>query len=79
MFPLVAAEVPDGGHVVFLTSTIGGVVSDIKNPKQCIVYTDTFPDGVTVSMSVESFYDAWMTSLISEIKIADIEIGGDLH
>lgn len=79
MIPLVAAEVPDGGYVVFLTSTIGGVISNIKNSKQCIVYTDTFPDGVTVSMSVESFYDTWMTSLISEIEVADITIGGDLH
>lgn len=64
---LIAAELPkDQGMVVFLPATIGGCISDISNKEQTVVYTDTFPEGVTVAMPVSDFVEAWQTALFYE-------------
>ena len=65
---LIAAELPkDQGMVVFLPATIGGCISDISNKDQTVVYTDTFPEGVTVAMPVSDFVEAWHTSLFFSV------------
>ena len=67
MMMLIVAELPkDQGVVVFLPATIGGCISDIANKDQTVVYTDTFPEGVTVAMPVSDFVEAWQTALFFE-------------
>ena len=64
---LIAAELPkDKGMVVFLPATIGGCITDISDKNHTVVYTDTFPDGVTVAMPVSDFVEAWQTALFFE-------------
>lgn len=64
---LLAAKLPkDAGIVVFLPETIGGCVTDISNKKQTVVYTDTFPDGVTIDMEATEFAGQWQTALALE-------------
>lgn len=79
MIPLIAAGTPGGGKVALLTSTIGGVISDIRNAKHCVVYTDTFPDGITVDMPIEEFYDVWLGSLLSELEVVEISAPTEVH
>lgn len=79
MIPLIAAGTPGGGRVAFLTSTIGGVISDIRNNKHCVVYTDTFPDGITIDMPIEEFYDVWLGCLLSDIEVVEITAPTGVH
>ena len=70
MIPLIRVELPDG-EGVFLTSTIGGATTNTKNKKQTDVYTDTFPNGITVDMPLEEFYALWFTSVVTELSIVE--------
>lgn len=64
---LISASLPkDQGVVVFLPATIGGCVTDISNKKQTVVYTDTWPDGVTIAMEINDFAGQWQTALALE-------------
>lgn len=64
---LIAAELPKGaGMVVFLPATIGGCITNLSNKQETTVYTDTFPDGVTIAMPVKEFCEAWQTALFYE-------------
>jgi len=64
---LISAKLPkDSGLVVFLPATIGGCVTDISNKQQTVVYTDTFPDGVTIDMDTTEFAGRWQTALALE-------------
>lgn len=68
---LIAAELPNNkGLVVFLVSTIGGCMTNASNPKETDVYTDNFPDGVTVDVEIDRFTEMWQTAL----SVGDIEI-----
>jgi hypothetical protein len=68
---LIAAPLPKNqGIVVFLPETIGGCVTDISNKSHTVVYTDTFPDGVTIAMDTNQFAEQWQTALALE----DVEI-----
>ena len=51
------------GHVVFLSTDIGGCITNKSNPKYTDVYTDTFPSGVTVAVNCEKFYDLWQCAV----------------
>jgi hypothetical protein len=70
MIPLIGVKLPSG-NAVLLTSTIGGATTNTKNLKQTDVYTDTFPDGITVDMPLEDFYDLWLASLVTELEIKE--------
>jgi hypothetical protein len=70
MIPLIGVKLPSG-NAVFLTSTIGGATTNTKNIKQTDVYTDTFPEGITVDMPLEDFYDLWLASLVTELEIKE--------
>ena len=64
---LIAAPLPkEQGVIVFLPATIGGCVTDISNKNQTVVYTDTFPDGVTIAMDTNEFAGQWQTALALE-------------
>ena len=64
---LIAAPLPKNqGIVVFLPATIGGCVTDISNDQQTVVYTDTFPEGVTIAMETNAFAGQWQTALALE-------------
>lgn len=64
---LISAPLPKNqGVIVFLPETIGGCVTDISNDQQTVVYTDTFPEGVTIAMEVNSFAGQWQTALALE-------------
>lgn len=64
---LIAAELPDNaGVVVFLTTTIGGCITDKFNKKNTIVYTDSFPEGITISMTLDDFAACWQSALVVE-------------
>lgn len=64
---LLAAPLPkDQGIIVFLPATIGGCVTDISNKQQTVVYTDTFPHGVTIAMETSEFAGQWQTALALE-------------
>lgn len=70
MIPLIGVKLPQG-NAIFLTSTIGGATTNSKNQKQTDVYTDTFPDGITIDMPLEEFYDVWLASLITEFEVKE--------
>lgn len=63
---LIAAKLPKSGSVVFLPATIGGAHTNTQNSKHTDVYTDTFPAGVTIDMSIDDFTSAWQTALFFE-------------
>lgn len=64
---LIAVPLPkDQGIIVFLPATIGGCVTDIANKNQTVVYTDTWPEGVTVAMDATEFATHWQTALALE-------------
>lgn len=50
-------------HVTFLTYTIGGAMSNPANPEWTDVFTDTFPNGVTVDMNIKNFNKAWFIAM----------------
>jgi|TARA_R100001463_G_scaffold7902_1_gene24841 hypothetical protein len=70
MIPLIGVKLPSG-NAVLLTSTIGGATTNTKNIKQTDVYTDTFPEGITIDMPLEEFYEVWLTSLVTELEIKE--------
>jgi hypothetical protein len=74
-------RLPNGGNAIFLTATIGGAHSDITDESLTIVYTDTFSSGITVAMPIEEFYTLWMTCLLSDYEVEDVETVdlGPLH
>jgi len=77
---LIAAELPKNkGMVVFLVSTIGGCMTNASNPKETDVYTDNFPEGVTVDVEIDRFAEMWQTALsVGEIEIEiEDDSGGD--
>ncbi len=45
-------------------------MTNASNPKETDVYTDNFPDGVTVSVDIDRFAEMWQTAL----SVGDIEI-----
>jgi hypothetical protein len=64
---LIAAELPDkDGAVVFLPATIGGCITDKFNKQHTVVYTDTFPDGITIKMQLDDFASCWQNALALE-------------
>lgn len=75
---LIAAKLPKKqGMVVFLPETIGGCITDISNAAQTVVYTDTFPEGVTIDMAIQEFCEAWQTALFyseNEIEVTLDEV-----
>ena len=70
MIPLIGVKLPNG-NAVLLTSTIGGATTNTKNKKQTDVYTDTFPEGLTIDMTLEDFYDLWLASLVTEVHVTE--------
>ena len=51
MIPLIGVKLPNG-NAVLLTSTVGGATTNTQNNKQTDVYTDTFPEGLTIDLSL---------------------------
>lgn len=76
MIPIIGVKLPNG-NAVLLTSTIGGATTNTKNIKQTDVYTDTFPEGLTIDMTLEDFYDLWLASLVTEIQVTETTY--DMH
>jgi hypothetical protein len=70
MIPIIGVKLPIGSAVL-LTSTIGGATTNTKNNKQTDVYTDTFPEGLTIDMTLEDFYDLWLASLVTEVHVTE--------
>ena len=70
MIPLIGVKLPNG-NAVLLTSTIGGATTNTQNSKQTDVYTDTFPEGLTIDMTLEDFYDLWLASLVTEVHVTE--------
>ena len=68
MIPVFKISIPGGGDAMLLTETIGGATTNPKNKKQTDVYTDTFPEGITVDMQIDDFFDLWMTCYNTEIE-----------
>lgn len=69
---LIACPLPaKKGTVVFLPATIGGCITDIANKLHTVVYTDTFPDGVTIDMDIEKFSGTWQEALIMEDMVIE--------
>ncbi len=73
MIDLMGVRLPNGGNAILLTSTVGGAHSDISDESITIVYTDTFTDGISVAMPIEEFYTLWMTCLLSDYEVEDVE------
>ena len=68
MIPLIGVKLPQG-NAILSTVTIAGATTNLKNKKQTDVYTDTFPEGLTIDMKLEDFYDLWLASLVTEIEV----------
>jgi hypothetical protein len=73
MIPLIGVKLPKGNGIL-LTATIGGATTNIANPKQTDVYTDLFPQGITIDMPLEEFYDLWLASLLTDFETYEAEI-----
>jgi len=54
------------GQVGLLPVTIGGAITNITNKAHTDVYTDTFPDGITIDMEISDFVNLWQTALYYE-------------
>lgn len=64
-------EVPlPKGSALFLTSTIAGAHTNLSNAKQTDVYTDSFPDGITIDMEINAFGELWEEALEEEEEIS---------
>lgn len=73
MIPLIGVKLPEGNGIL-LTATIGGATTNVKNPKYTDVYTDTFPNGLTIDMPLEEFYDMWLGHLITNLETYEVEV-----
>ena len=62
------------GEIALLTETIGGAMSNTTDPNLTDVYTDTFPDGVTVDVPIADFVKVWLTCYCCEIEELEGEI-----
>ncbi len=67
MIHLMGVKLPEG-QAIIPTETIVGAVSDLKNPKNTIVFSHAFPDGITVSIPISEFYDLWLACLLTEYE-----------
>jgi hypothetical protein len=72
MIDIMAVKLPKGDAII-LTAEIGAAVSDLNNPNFTVVYTDTFPEGITINMQISDFYELWLGCLMSDIELVDIE------
>ncbi len=73
MIDLMGVRLPNGGNAIFLTSTVSGAHSDISDESLTIVYSEAFAEGITVAMPIEEFYTLWMTCLLSDYEVEDVE------
>lgn len=63
-------EVPlDKGSALFLTTTIAGAHTNLQNSKQTDVYTDSFPEGITIDMHISAFAELWEEALEEDEEI----------
>jgi hypothetical protein len=63
------------GEVAILTSAVGGAMSNTTNKNLTDVYTDTWPDGITVDINLEDFTRVWLTCLCCELE----ELEGEME
>ena len=64
------------GHVVFLSTDIGGAITNSTNADYTDVYSDTFPQGVTIAVPVDDFYKLWQIAVNID-EPGDIELDDD--
>ena len=64
------------GHVVFLSTDIGGAITNESNKDYTDVYSDTFPQGVTIAVPVADFFKLWQVAVAID-EPAEIEIEDD--
>ena len=63
-------EVPlPKGSALFLTSTIAGAHTNLANTKHTDVYTDSFPEGITIAMQLEAFAELWEEALEEDAEL----------
>ena len=62
------------GEVAILTETVGGAMSITTNRNLTDVYTDTWPDGITVDVNLEDFTRVWLTGLCCELEELECEM-----
>lgn len=67
MIPVFKVDLPKG-EALLLTATIGGATTNPTHPNQTDVYTDTFPEGLTIKMPIDEFFDLWMTCYNTELE-----------
>ena len=72
MIDLMAVKLPKGDAII-LTAEIGAAVSDINNANFTVIYTDTFREGLTIAMPISKFYDLWISCLMSDIELIEID------
>jgi hypothetical protein len=64
-------EVPlPKGSALFLTSTIAGAHTNLTNAKHTDVYTDSFPEGITIAMDIDAFAELWEEAVEEEVEVA---------
>jgi len=69
-------KVPMGkGEVALLTSTVGAAMPNPANKNITDVYTDTFPEGITVDIPLTDFVRVWLTCLCCELE----ELEGEME
>jgi len=63
-------EVPlPSGKALFLTTTIAGAHTNLTQPKHTDVYTDSFPEGITIAMDIDGFGELWEDALEVEEEV----------
>jgi len=76
VIPLIAAKT-DTGQICFVTKTIEAV--EIEND-EVIVYSTSFPQGIKICESYDSFGVRLLKALIEDIPIEEMENDfGELH
>ena len=76
MIELMKVPIPNG-EAIILTATIGGAITNTQRKDWSDIYTDTFPEGLTITLNLEDFMAVWMTCLISDYD--DIDTSNEVH
>lgn len=69
MMNIIEVPLPKGA-ALFLTTTIAGAHTNLANAKHTDVYTDSFPEGITIAMDLQSFAELWEEALEEDAEIS---------
>ena len=61
MIPVFKVPLPKVGHALVITEGVAGATTNIQNPKHTDIYTNAFPDGLTIDLDIDAFLQLWIS------------------